>query len=59
MPPSADDCRAKASECTDLAAKTIDPFSKLLLEQAAEHWHVLAESAQKYELSAQLVAANG
>ena len=51
MPPSAEDCRAKAFECADLAAKTFDSFSKLLLEKTAEHWHVLAESAKKYELT--------
>jgi hypothetical protein len=49
MPPSAEDCRAKASECAELAAKTMDPFSKLVLEQTAEQWHVLAEGAEKYE----------
>jgi hypothetical protein len=49
MPPSAEDCRAKASECAKLAAKTMDPFSKLVLEQTAEQWYVLAEGAEKYE----------
>jgi hypothetical protein len=49
MPPSAEDCRAKAFECAELAAKTRDPFSKLLLEQTAEQWFVLAEGAEKYD----------
>ena len=52
MPPSAEDCRAKAFECAELAAKTRDTFSKLLLEQTAEQWYVLAEGAEKYELTA-------
>ena len=51
MPPSAEDCRAKASECANLAAKTRDPFSKLVLEQTAEQWYVLAEGAEKYEIT--------
>jgi hypothetical protein len=48
MPTSAEDCRAKEIECADLAAITIDPFSKLLLAQTVERWHVLAESAERY-----------
>jgi hypothetical protein len=52
MPPSAEDCRAKAFECAELAARTRDTFSKLLLEQTAEQWYVLAEGAEKYELTA-------
>ena len=36
-----------AFECAELAAKTRDPFSKLLLEQTAEHWYVLADGAEK------------
>jgi hypothetical protein len=63
MPPSAEDCRAKAFHCTELAAKTRDPFSKLLLEQTAEQWNVLAVGAEQYELASsgvpQMNDANG
>jgi hypothetical protein len=52
MPPSAEDCRAKAFQCAELAAKTRDPFSKLLLEQTAKQWNVLAVGAVQYELAA-------
>jgi hypothetical protein len=52
MPPSAEDCRAKASQCAELAATTMDSFSKLLLEQTAEQWNVLAVGAEQYELAA-------
>ena len=55
MPPSAEDCRAKAFECAELAAKTRDPFSKLVLEQTAEQWYVLAEGAEKYEMRGRVV----
>jgi hypothetical protein len=47
MPPSAEDCRAKAFQCAKLAATTRDPFSKLLLEQTADQWNVLAVGAEK------------
>jgi hypothetical protein len=51
MPFSAEDCRAKAFQCAELAATTRDPFSKLLLEQTAEQWNVLAIGAEQYELA--------
>jgi hypothetical protein len=51
MPPSAENCRAKAFECAELAAKTRDTFSKLLLEQTSERWCVLAEGAEKYAVN--------
>ena len=35
MPISAEEYRAKASECAELAAKTNDPQSKRVLEQTA------------------------
>jgi hypothetical protein len=49
MPPSAEDCRAKAIQCAELASKTRDRFSKRLLEQTAEQWNVLAVGAERYE----------
>ena len=63
MPPSAEDCRAKAFQCAELASKTRDRFSKRLLEQTAEQWNVLAVGAEQYELAAsgvpQMNDANG
>ena len=41
--------RAKASECAELAAKTIDPQSKQTLEKTAEQWKALADGIEKYE----------
>ena len=41
--------RAKASECAELAAKTIDPQSKHTLEKTAEQWKALADGIEKYE----------
>ncbi len=52
MPPSAEDSRAKAFHCAELASKTRDRFSKRLLEQTAEQWNVLAVGAEQYELAA-------
>jgi hypothetical protein len=63
MPPSAEDCRAKAFQCAELAAKTMDPFSKHLLEQTVEQWNLLAVGAEQYGLAAsrvpQMNEANG
>ena len=59
MPPSAEYCRVKAFECAELAEKTMDPFSKLLLVQTAGQWCVLAEGAEKYKLTASEVTPNG
>jgi hypothetical protein len=47
----ADDYRAKASACAELAAKTNDPQSKRVMERSAEHWNSLADSVEKYELT--------
>jgi hypothetical protein len=44
----AEEYRAKASECAELAAKTKDPQSKRVLEQTAEQWHLLADGVEKY-----------
>jgi hypothetical protein len=48
MPPSAEEYRAKASECAELAAKTNDLQSKRMLEQTAGQWAALAKGAEKY-----------
>ena len=45
---SAEEYRAKASECAELAAKTNDPQSKRVLEQTAEQWNALANGSEKY-----------
>jgi hypothetical protein len=45
---SAEEYRAKASECAELAAKTNDPQSKRMLEQTAGQWAALAKGAEKY-----------
>jgi hypothetical protein len=47
MPTIADDYRAKASECTELAAKTKDAQSKQVLEKTAERWNALADDVEK------------
>jgi len=49
MPSLADDYRAKASECAELAAKTKDPQSKRVLEKTAEQWNALADGVEKRE----------
>jgi hypothetical protein len=41
--------RKKASECAELAATTIDPVSKQILEETAQHWDALADGLEKYE----------
>jgi hypothetical protein len=48
MPSSAEEYRAKASECAELAAKTNDLQSKRMLEQTAGQWAALAKGAEKY-----------
>ena len=48
MPSSAEEYRAKASECAELAARTSDPQSKRVLEETAGQWTVLANGAEKY-----------
>jgi hypothetical protein len=48
MPTSAEEYRAKASECAELAAKTNDPQSKRVLEQTAGQWTALANGVEKY-----------
>ncbi len=45
----AEEYRAKASECAELAANTMDPTSKRILEETAEHWAELAAGLEKYE----------
>jgi hypothetical protein len=47
----ADDYRAKAVACAELAGKTKDPQSKRALEQSAEQWNSLADGVEKYELT--------
>jgi hypothetical protein len=54
MPSSAEEYRAKASECAELAAKTNDPQSKRMLERTAWQWAALAEGAEKYGAKRQL-----
>jgi hypothetical protein len=39
----ADDYRAKAAACAELAAKTVDPQSKRVIERSAEQWNSLAD----------------
>ena len=41
--------RKKASECAELAATTMDPVSKRILEETAQHWNALADGLEKYE----------
>jgi hypothetical protein len=41
--------RKKASECAELAARTMDPESKRILEETAQHWGELADGLEKYE----------
>ena len=47
----ADDYRAKAAACAELAAKTVDPQSKRVIERSAEQWNSLADGVEKYELT--------
>jgi hypothetical protein len=47
----ADDYRAKAAACAELAANTQDPPSKRVMERSAEQWNSLADSVEKYELT--------
>jgi hypothetical protein len=48
MPPSAEHCRAKASECAELAATTQDSLSKRILEQTTQQWYALADGAENH-----------
>jgi hypothetical protein len=47
----ADDYRAKAAVCAELAVTTEDPQSKRVMERSAEQWNALADSVEKYELT--------
>ena len=47
----ADDYRAKAAVCAELAVKTEDPQSKRVMERSAEQWNSLADGVEKYELT--------
>jgi hypothetical protein len=47
----ADDYRAKAAACAELAAKTEDPQSRRVMERSAEQWNSLADGVEKYELT--------
>jgi hypothetical protein len=47
MPYKAEEYRAKAAECAELALKTKDPQSKRVLQRTAEQWRALADSADK------------
>jgi len=47
MPFKAEEFRAKAAECAELALKTTDPQSKRVLQLTAERWRALADSADK------------
>ena len=53
MPSSAEEYRAKAPECAELAAKTNDPQSKRMLEQTAGQWAALADGVEKYGAKSQ------
>ena len=55
MPTIADDYRAKASECADLAAKTKDAQSRRVLEKTAELWNGLADGVEKRPGSVRVV----
>jgi hypothetical protein len=48
--PKAQEYRAKAAECVELALKTKDPQSKRVLQLTAEQWRALADSADKLHL---------
>jgi hypothetical protein len=50
MPIKAEEYRAKAAECAELALKTKDPQSKRVLQLTAEQWRSLADSADKLHL---------
>ena len=50
MPYKAEEYRAKAAECVELALKTKDPQSKRVLQLTAEQWRALADSADKLHL---------
>jgi hypothetical protein len=49
MSSRAEEYRAKASECAELAAITKDPQSKRVLEQTAERWNDLAVGVERSE----------
>jgi hypothetical protein len=46
----ADECRAHASACAEMASRASDPQAKRDLEWTAEQWHMLANGAEKYTL---------
>ena len=50
MPYKAQEYRAKAAECVELALKTKDPQSKRVLQLTAEQWRALTDSADKLHL---------
>jgi hypothetical protein len=50
MPTKAEEYRAKAAECAELALKAKDPQSKRVLQLTAEQWRALADSADKLHL---------
>ena len=43
----ADDYRAKAAACAELAAKTVDPQTKRVIERSAEQWNSLADGVTR------------
>jgi hypothetical protein len=45
---NADDFRAKATECDELAAKAGDPEAKRMLQEAADNWRVMAKQAERF-----------
>jgi hypothetical protein len=44
---SAEDFRAKAVECDNLAEKAWDPEAKRMLREAANNWRLLADQAER------------
>jgi len=49
MPIEAEEYRAKAAECAELASKAKDPQSKRVLQLTAERWRELADSTDKLQ----------
>jgi hypothetical protein len=50
MPSKADECRANASACAELASRTSDPEARRDLEWTAERWRALADGVEKYAI---------
>jgi hypothetical protein len=50
MVSKAEDWRARATECEQQAAITVDPEIKNMFEQLAGYWRKMAEQAQRHGL---------